>query len=520
MRLPWDKEVAEQKLGSFREKLKIAIDKFQNITEEDSEVFSLTLQSNKTLANVLIDNIALQSEAILSSYETDDAGRHWRTRRSGYWGYMHQLQARVANAIFPKVSDLLNNQTNHFINHFDKFRIHLNSFSNRSEDIAKEVELGSEIHIGVESRLSAFMDQTLSQTESLIEVEQSKILCLLDSFVSEDVEENISIARNKVTDIWGKGTTIVQNKEVRAFYHEVKSILRRALVEHLWNRHDEYTAYLSSVAKQLPRRAISETEAELANAEQNIRAAATASIQGQKEQFEQLSSSLITAIQVVVNEIVAVFGVEYISNNIVPAGDYPCDDDDKTPVETTKEKYSEPVASTQALAVAQTCDELRALIQEATKFEKRFVLYSGRSGVSYKKIFTNEYIKNCKSALLIDPYLHKPHQIRNLIEFIDSLLSETKLRTLYIETGIIQNDDIKHGSSDLDSLSEQAFKQAGLTIEVSRVVDCHDRFAIFDNGVVYKLGRGLDIFKPAMGLASKNQEVRKVRDCTIDVFTK
>jgi hypothetical protein len=34
--------------------------------------------------------------------------------------------------------------------------------------------------------------------------------------------------------------------------------------------------------------------------------------------------------------------------------------------------------------------------------------------------------------------------------------------------------------------------------------DIHDRFAIFDTGIVFKLGRGLDIYKPVTGLASTN----------------
>jgi hypothetical protein len=48
--------------------------------------------------------------------------------------------------------------------------------------------------------------------------------------------------------------------------------------------------------------------------------------------------------------------------------------------------------------------------------------------------------------------------------------------------------------------------------------DIHDRFAIFDTGIVFKLGRGLDIYKPVTGLASTNPEIRKVHNSEIDVF--
>ena len=48
--------------------------------------------------------------------------------------------------------------------------------------------------------------------------------------------------------------------------------------------------------------------------------------------------------------------------------------------------------------------------------------------------------------------------------------------------------------------------------------DLHDRFVTLDNGNVWKLGRGLDIYKPATGIASVQAALRKVRDCEIDIF--
>ena len=46
--------------------------------------------------HTLVENIALLAERELAAFETNDVARHWRTRRSGYWGYMHDLQARIA----------------------------------------------------------------------------------------------------------------------------------------------------------------------------------------------------------------------------------------------------------------------------------------------------------------------------------------------------------------------------------------------------------------------------------------
>jgi hypothetical protein len=49
--------------------------------------------------------------------------------------------------------------------------------------------------------------------------------------------------------------------------------------------------------------------------------------------------------------------------------------------------------------------------------------------------------------------------------------------------------------------------------------DIHDRFVVLDNGFVFKLGRGLDLYKPVAGLAGRDPALRQTRACEIDVFT-
>ena len=42
-------------------------------------------------------------------------------------------------------------------------------------------------------------------------------------------------------------------------------------------------------------------------------------------------------------------------------------------------------------------------------------------------------------------------------------------------------------------------KKGGMRVDVTLDDSIHDRFLILDNGCVFKLGRGLDIFKPVAG---------------------
>ena len=82
---------------------------------------------------LIAEIIAHQADEVLGAYEVDDAGRHWKTRRSGYWGYLHELQTRVANRIIPKVAEELGKKTEAFEDFVKKFRVHLHSLSDESK---------------------------------------------------------------------------------------------------------------------------------------------------------------------------------------------------------------------------------------------------------------------------------------------------------------------------------------------------------------------------------------------------
>ena len=156
--------------------------------------------------------------------------------------------------------------------------------------------------------------------------------------------------------------------------------------------------------------------------------------------------------------------------------------------------------------------------ERATKYIERFTLKNGATGWHFPRIFVKEQIAGATEAWLVDPYLAKPHQRRNLKEFINTVLSSAKLKTLNIVTG---HDDPAPAVQDndfFDQLDKGLYEQTGTRICLFRDPEAHDRFAIFDNGIVFKLGRGLDIYKPATGIASANPELRRVRECEIDIF--
>jgi hypothetical protein len=70
----------------------------------------------------------------------------------------------------------------------------------------------------------------------------------------------------------------------------------------------------------------------------------------------------------------------------------------------------------------------------------------------------------------------------------------------------------------LEQVGSDLFLSYGTSLNIEIDPTIHDRYVIFDHGVLFKLGRGLDIYKPANGLASHRPGNRRVRKTDIDVF--
>lgn len=70
----------------------------------------------------------------------------------------------------------------------------------------------------------------------------------------------------------------------------------------------------------------------------------------------------------------------------------------------------------------------------------------------------------------------------------------------------------------LEAYTKDLFQSYGVSLSLTRTEALHDRYLILGHGVVFKLGRGLDIYKPATGLAAHRPANRRVRETGIDVF--
>lgn len=534
-----DREVAEQKLRSFRQEFGQASERFEGAVGRQVALLGERLDNRRKQHGALIENIALLAERELLAFEMNDVARHWRTRRSGYWGYMSDFQNRVANRVFPKVQEMLGDYTASFAEFAHSFEVYLNTLSKEGASISDSLELGATLPFDVTGKLKESLERSLQRAQDLIASEEQRVTSLLDDFVTDEVSERIDEVRGKVSGIWGAGTTRTQSSEVQSFYREVKQLLSDALVVHLRKRGKSFGDFLVKEAKSAPRDALAEVQVLLEQAADNIRAAATALVAGQKEAIETLVAAIKAENWNVLSKSDELLLIEDSpQDNLAKLDKFPLDEPQLPPVletapsepETLKEPHSDlgtldsKKLSPSALeapieSFSSTSEDWAGQVQQqATIVVNRLRVREGTTGWPFEKVFAPHLLKGTTKIRLVDPYLANPHQIRNLNEFLLHVAESAHPREIEVVTGFAPIERVEHQERSLENAAKDLFKNYGVVLTLRRETKLHDRFVMADHGVLFKLGRGLDIYKPAVGLAEHRSSNRRARETEIDVF--
>ena len=132
-----------------------------------------------------------------------------------------------------------------------------------------------------------------------------------------------------------------------------------------------------------------------------------------------------------------------------------------------------------------------------TPKEQHLSFMENQKGVSYDRLFGN-YLKDEKEIILTDPYIRAFFQIRNLMEFIETIVKYKKEEDSVKLHLITIKDELK------PELQEEYFKQiqescinAGVDFdwEFDTTQTIHSRYIETDTGWKILLDRGLDIFQ-------------------------
>lgn len=187
-----------------------------------------------------------------------------------------------------------------------------------------------------------------------------------------------------------------------------------------------------------------------------------------------------------------------------------------------EEQYPQHYRSTSSEVAAGDSDEKTEIQESVKKVDQPIILREGnivyqenQRGLTFEKLF-GPYLRGAKELKVTDPYIRLFYQVRNLMEFIETVVRQKA-----------EDEEVKiHLVTVADELDPEGQKELLQKIEVScspvgiefsyEFVDAksiHARHIIADNGWKIALDRGLDIFQrydmsDGLAIANRLQQYR------------
>ena len=153
---------------------------------------------------------------------------------------------------------------------------------------------------------------------------------------------------------------------------------------------------------------------------------------------------------------------------------------------------------------------------EAKPGNERFA--EGRRGVTYDRLFL-AYLIGANDIKIVDPWIRMPHQIRNLMEFIETVAKATPAgQEVTVSLTTKMDEDREQATKQIENLEAVRASAAtiGITLAYQFDESIHDRYIQTDTGWHIDLGRGLDIYQRFdtswFSITSRQQRYRQVKD--------
>lgn len=483
----FDPAKVQEVIKSIRADLAKKLDSFG---EHSGEALGLLVKDQEAFFKTLplhLDVVELQAKDVLADLEKADLVKHWKRRRYGGWGYLGDLQSRIADRVFPKVESVLNELRGHLETFMSQADRQLSALQRDLIELESEHELAGLEPIALAAAQTPLLDGLRRNFESLGEQERDGIVSKLDSFVTEEVAARLDDARTRVTDVWGAGTTARQDEEVSGFYRQIRALLADALRSHLGSRIGEFAEAIMKNAESVGPRIREGSESVIQERVDAIKSSLAIATEGKKEQVAAYLGSMVALFR------------DFAAN---PESTIP------KPASPSSADVPEPTAE-----LATRSPEPLAMVSE-----QHFEIADGATGFTYERIF-RPYIDDAVRIAVEDPYIRLPHQVENFARFCALALRCGNVKEIELITGP-QGPDTDDADSRLETLTRD-LNTRGVTLKWQRRNTLHDREIRFDNGWMVKIGRGLDIYhRPEswVSIEAADFSHRRCRETKVDIF--
>ncbi len=150
--------------------------------------------------------------------------------------------------------------------------------------------------------------------------------------------------------------------------------------------------------------------------------------------------------------------------------------------------------------------------------EQQMMYEEGQKGISYDQLF-GPYLAGATKITVTDPYIRSFYQIRNMMEFLETVI-RAKVPEDEVNVHLITRADDFESHKQQENLNKmiEIVQTAGVvfTWEFDQSQTIHARYIEIDNGWKIDLDRGLDIFQKyemndALSLSNRLQEYRQCK---------
>jgi hypothetical protein len=368
----------------------------------------------------------------------------------------------------------------------------LSKLQSELADLEAEHHLSGLEPIALAAAQTPLFDGLRRKFQALGENERDGIVSKLDDFVTDEVQERLDQARERVSDVVGRGTTWRQAEEVSRFYGEIRKVLADALRVHLDSRIREFAGAI------------------LKNAESVGPKIRVASEEVIRQRLEAVESSLQVAAEGQ-RECVAA----YLTRVVALLRNFAANPEAVSPVS----QVCQPVPDTDSgvcelIASVEGADDGVTVLQE-----QHYEIEENATGFTYERIF-RPYIDDATSILIEDPYIRLPHQVDNFSRFCALAIRCGKVKVIKLVSGNQFGENTDDADSRLETLKRD-LNGRGVEFIWRRDSTLHDREIRFDNGWIVKIGRGLDIYiKPEswISVEAADFSLRRCRQTKVDVY--
>ena len=488
LELEFDPAKVRAEIEAIRTALSQNLDTFG---ERSGEALGLLLRDQEAYFATLpvyLDLVGMHAKEVLTDLEKADLVKHWKTRRCGSWGYLTDLQAKIADRVFPRIESILNALRDHLDTFMEQAAGQLKRLQDEMGKIESEHHLAGLEPVDLAASQAPMFDSLRKSFQAVVEAERDGIINNLDEFVSSEVQERLDNARESVTSVLGTGTTIRQGSEVSSFYSNVRSLLAKALREHAEARIREFALAIHKTAESVAPRIREASEGVLRQRLEAIESSLQVAAAGQKENVETYLGEMLS---LVVN----------FSAEPSPA---------PRAVELSHSTSGDAAGPEQ---------NIEAKLKPMELVEQHYEIQEGATGYTYERIL-RPYIDNAIKINVEDPFVRLPHQVDNFARFCALAVRLGKATEIKLTTGLQPGESTDDVDSRLETLRRD-LDSRGIAFTWSRNLNLHDRKIQFDNGWIVKIGRGLDIYnKPESWISVEAADftMRRCKLTKVDIF--